>query len=121
MKTLPQLLRGIENVADFAEIEVGDANTRGLFNNYPLHVAAVWGDCEAIQLLVSAGARINQRGEHGFTPLMEAVAQDHQEAAALLISLGAEPLRNDHGQLPSEYAQVGGNNQLAAYLVKHGL
>ena len=120
MNALTHLLQKIQGVSAFAETEVTDANTRGLFNNYPLHVAAVWGDSEAIKLLVGAGARINQRGEHGFTPLMEAVAQGHHEAAALLISLGAEPLRNDDGQIPSEYARVGGDDQLASYLAQHG-
>jgi ankyrin repeat protein len=51
---------------------------------------------------------------------MEAAAQGHAEAASVLISLGAEPLRNDDGQLPSEYAQVGGKVELATYLRQHG-
>ena len=120
MESLANILKRIEDVADFAGVKVVDANTPGLFQTSPLHVAAIWGDCEAIQLLANAGARINQRGEHGFTPLMEAVAQNHPEAVQLLVSLGAQPLRNDDGQLPSEYAQLGGREALATYLRQHG-
>jgi ankyrin repeat protein len=75
MRTLDELLQQVGSVADFAGIEVRSPNTKGNFATYPLHVAAVWGDCEAIRILVEAGALIDQTGEHGFTPLMEAVAQ----------------------------------------------
>ncbi|QBB70821.1 ankyrin repeat domain-containing protein [Pseudolysobacter antarcticus] len=120
MQTLSAILKRIGGVAEFSGIQIDGPNTCGLFNVYPLHVAAIWGDCEAIRVLVIAGARVNQQGEHGFTPLMEAVAQNIREPVELLISLGAEPLRNDDGQLPSEYAQIGGREELAALLRQHG-
>ncbi|RXR06400.1 ankyrin repeat domain-containing protein [Pseudoxanthomonas composti] len=120
MDDLKSLLEKIGSVADFAGIDVVDANTLGLCKSAPLHVAAVWGDCEAITLLVEAGAFIDQRGEDGFTPLMEAVAQGHKDAVDLLISLGAAPLRNDDGQLPSDYARVGGNEELSQLLARRG-
>ncbi|NIN34750.1 MAG: ankyrin repeat domain-containing protein, partial [Gammaproteobacteria bacterium] len=50
-------------------------NVVGADSTKPIHVAAAWGDCEAISILVDAGADINARGERGFTPLMEAVVQ----------------------------------------------
>lgn len=117
---LDQLLERIGDSADFAGIRIADANTRGLFGNYPLHVAAVWGDCDAIRTLVEAQARIDQPGEHGFAPLMEAVAQGRAEAALLLIDLGASALRNDDGQLPSDYAALMGSAELAASLARRG-
>lgn len=117
---LDRVLQRIGETADFEGIRIADANTRGHFGNHPLHVAAVWGDCEAIRVLVEAQAHIDQPGEHGFTPLMEAVAQAHAEAATLLISLGARPIRNDEGQLPSEYATLSGSSELAAYLERRG-
>jgi len=120
MRTVADILEQVATVADFSEVVVTDANTKGLFNSYPLHVAALWGDCEAISLLVAAGARINQRGEHGFTPLMEAVAQGHIDAVKLLVSLGAEPLPNNDGHTPSQYARIGKNNTLAEYLEQNG-
>ena len=120
MNALKEILRKVGAVADYSGIEVTDPNTRGLFGTFPLHVAATWGDCEAITILVASGARINQKGEHGFSPLMEAVAQGHADAAKLLISLGAEAIPNDDGNSPSQYAAIGGYNELAQYLSQQG-
>jgi len=119
-RSVADVLREISSVPDFAGVEVVDANTRGNFSTYPLRVAAVWGDCEAIRLLVDAGALVNQKGEHGFTPLMEAVAQDNKEAAELLISLGAKPVPNENGELPSALAALLGHGELAAVLLQNG-
>ncbi len=116
MRSIEDVLAEVAAVADFCGVEIADANSKGLFSTYPLHVAAIWGDCEAILLLVNAGARVNQRGEYGFTPLMEAVAQGHQPAAKLLIALGAEPIPNNDGDTPSQYAAMAGHEVLAAYL-----
>jgi ankyrin repeat protein len=120
MNTLAEVLKRVGDAADFADIEVTDPNVLGYFRNRPLHVAAVWGDCEAIRVLVEAGAVINEPGEHGFTPLMEAIGQGNVAACELLVSLGALPVRNEWGQLPSEYAAVGGSNELSAWLAANG-
>jgi uncharacterized protein len=120
MPTLQQVLQDIASVADFAGVEITDPNTKGNFSTYPLHVVAVNGDCEAIRVLVEAGALIDQKGEHGFTPLMEAVAQGNDEAVELLISLGAQPIPNQAGDLPSTYASLAGNTALAARLRQRG-
>jgi ankyrin repeat protein len=118
VRTLAEVLREILSVPDFAGIEAIDPNTCGNFNTYPLHVAAVWNDCVAIRLLVESGACLDQEGEHGFTPLMEAVAQGNSQAAELLISLGAKPLPNDYGELPSAHALVLGHAELASLLLR---
>jgi uncharacterized protein len=55
----------------------------------PLHTACVWGDIEAVRLLVDGGADVNARGDLGCTPLYEAVSFDHVRCAALLLSAGA--------------------------------
>jgi uncharacterized protein len=120
MRTVEDILASVATVPDFAGVTVTSPNTSGNFATYPLHVAAAWGDCEAIRLLVSAGAVVNQPGEHGFTPLMEAVAQCHSDAAMELISLGAAPTRNDAGEIPSEHAAVLGHQHLAARLRSMG-
>ena len=120
MSDLADVLKRVGDVADFSDIAATGPNTRGLFGTRPLHVVAVWGDCNAIEVLVRAGALIDERGEHGFTPLMEATAQGHREACELLISLGAAPVRNDDGDLPSEYADASGNTELATWLRSNG-
>jgi len=118
--TLSEILQRVSATADFASAPATNACSVGLFGNTPLHVAATWGDCEAISSLVHAGADLNKRAEHGFTPLMEAVAQGHQDAALLLVSLGALPIRNDDGFLPNQYASISGHPELAVILLQHG-
>jgi uncharacterized protein len=120
MRSVSDVLKAVSSTPDFFGVEVIDANTRGLHANCPLHVAAVWGDCEAISVLVAAGARIDQPGEHGFTPLMEAIGQGNIEAVRHLISLGAGARPNDHGDTPCQYAKICGNEQLASYLAENG-
>lgn len=120
MVTLSEVLKRVSDTAEFAHAPAVSANHSGLFGNFPLHVAACWGDCEAISVLAHAGTNVDQRGEHGFSPLMEAVAQGHRDAALPLISLGATAVRNDDGQLPSQYALMDGDAELSALLAQHG-
>jgi len=51
---------------------------------------------------------------------MEATAQGHLAACKLLVALGAHPIRNDDGQLPSEYSAVGGKAELSQWLRAKG-
>ena len=119
MTNLAEILNRVGDVAEFADIEVTDPNTQALFQDRPLHIAAVWGDCEAINALVEAGAEVDASGEHGFTPLMEAAAQGHVEACKLLIALGATAVANHDGQIPSECAAASGKNLLSSWLAAH--
>ncbi len=59
------------------------------FAGSPLYFAAWRGSGEAIQLLVAAGAQVNEPFGTGDTPLDEAVQAGHTAAAALLRALGA--------------------------------
>lgn len=120
MRTLAQVLLAVGTASDFAGVDVTGPNTRGNFSVFPLHVAAVSGDCEAVRVLVDAGAVINQPGEHGYTPLMEAVEQGQVEVVELLISLGAKPIPNENGDTPSGLAALMGNESLAQSLLARG-
>jgi ankyrin repeat protein len=56
----------------------------------PLMFAARQGAVESAQVLISAGADLNlPEPEFGFTPLMDAIYNDHYEFAALLVDKGA--------------------------------
>ncbi len=121
MRTLEQLYEQISAVADFKGIKVNGPNVAGAYSTRPLHVAASWGDCEAISMLVDAGADINARGERGFTPLMEAVVQGRIDAVRLIVHLGAKPIRNDDGMLPSEMARLSNKQDVLGLLIESGL
>jgi hypothetical protein len=62
-----------------------------------LIMAAPFGPAELIKTLLDAGANVNAKDVRGMTPLMLAVATDHQDEAVirLLLSRGADPLMKD--------------------------
>jgi ankyrin repeat protein len=62
-----------------------------------LLMAAAFGPPELIKVLLDAGANVNGKDVRGMTPLMLAVANDHQDpdVISLLLSRGADPLLKD--------------------------
>ena len=81
-------------------------NEVGYDNHRPLHVAAIWGDVQAMEMLVAAGAEVDARGEFQFTPLYQAVSQGHVAAARRLLELGASPhTLGARGGTPNEVAR----------------
>ena len=83
------VLDRVRDTADFGYVTFDDLNATNALGDNALHCVCVWGDIEAARVLIEAGININQKGEHGFTPL--AVAEDfgHAGVAQLLRSLGA--------------------------------
>ena len=81
-----------EDMHTFMDVEKIELNGRyGAFEELPLHIFAIRGDLEACRILVEAGSEVNVPGEHGFTPLHEAVSQGHPEVVKLLLKYGADP------------------------------
>jgi len=70
------------------EPSVNVHTTRG-DNDTPLHVACVWGDLSAIDLLIAGGADINARGDLGTTPIYNAISFDRVRSVARLLKAGA--------------------------------
>ena len=56
----------------------------------PLHRVAMEGHKLAVEVLLAAGAPINERDMELNTPLHYAVERDHKEIAELLITHGAD-------------------------------
>lgn len=57
-----------------------------------LHVASIWGNCEAAQLLIDAGADVDAQNQFGVTPLASAVGKDTSlDIVKLLLDNGADP------------------------------
>ena len=112
--SLEDLLFAIAEVLVLERRAIG-VNEIGYDKDRPLHVAAIWGDVEAIDMLVAAGADVDARGEFQFTPLRQAVGQGHVAAARRLLELGASPhTRGDWGGTPNELARENGDLQMFA-------
>lgn len=67
-----------------------DINSRGLMGDSLLHFVAVWGDIDSAKILIDAGISIDLQGEHGYTPLLEAIEQGHFKFVEFL--LGHKPI-----------------------------
>lgn len=56
----------------------------------PLHLAAAGGAASAVELLLQAGAHVNEKNHAGETPLMLAAATGHAEVVRILLEAKAE-------------------------------
>lgn len=104
MRSLEDIFSELATVPDFFEHRIDSVHYRNGYGDTPLHIVSCWGDCEAIKVLIAAGADVGTPGEHGFTPLHCAVEQNHPEAVALLLELGAKLARDANGLTPTELA-----------------
>lgn len=87
------------------DINKGDAD-RGVT---PLQAAALQHHVKMAEILLAAGAKVDQRDSLGNTPLIEAVfvSQGDAKMAELLLAHGADPFsKNDAGVTPDELAKT---------------
>jgi hypothetical protein len=68
-------------------------NARNYDGSTAAHAAAVGGQLEVLQLLVSRGADLNAVNSYGDSPLAEAIDMKHASAAAYLAAHGARDIR----------------------------
>ena len=89
--------------------------------NASLYEAAEAGEIETVRQLLQAGAVPDELNMHGWTALMIAVANQHEEIAALLFDYGANPnIANLLGRTPLMFAARYGNEKLVRALLTHG-
>ncbi len=75
----------------------GSVNAKGANGSTPLMYAALYGDREAVRLLLDKGANANAQNSSGATALM--YATDSEEKSRLLLDHGADPnLRSGEGR-----------------------
>jgi ankyrin repeat protein len=87
----------------------------------PLVFAAREGDLESAQLLLDAGAPINEVTEYGWTPLLTAVNNRNYQLASFLLDKGADPnLANKGGWTPLYLATDNRNIEGGDYPVPKG-
>lgn len=82
-------------------IQLGADPNTSVTGTTSLHVAAMFKQVESIDVLLQAGARVNERGLHGRTPLYWAVTEGSVAALRKLLSAGADPdLPDNEGDTP---------------------
>jgi ankyrin repeat protein len=71
-----------------------------------LHTVCSWGDLTAVEILVSAGADVNARGDQGATPLFNAVIGESSKVVSCLLAAGADVrILNSYNRAVLDYAR----------------
>lgn len=85
-----------------------NVNSKGIFGNVPLIIAITWGNIEAVELLLDAGADIDAICEEGNTPLHHAIEMGEFKIARILVLRGAkQDVRNIEGKRPCDLCWEG--------------
>lgn len=99
-----------------------------LLNSYshdgwtPLHLAAFFGQADAVRLLIGRRADIHARSRNSMenTPLHAAVASGQRKAAGILIQNGADVNAVARGWAPLHLAAQNGNTEIIRLLLTAG-
>lgn len=117
---LSELLETIDELTEFSDVKVDNANCQNSFGVTPLHVAATWGDINAISLLLRGGANPNATDREGCTPLHDAVEQNSYAAVKTLVEGGCLlDIKNEDGLTPVELANVLELSQVKDYFKRY--
>ena len=106
MKNIDEILKAVGATAEFLFGEVTNIHQKANFGDTPLHIVCGWGDTEAVDALIEAGADVNAIGEAKMTPLFSAVMGNSVEVVQRLLEAGANPLvKNEDGRIVLDFAQ----------------
>lgn len=94
-------------LAQFDEMELTDPNQIGIGEDAPIHIACSNGALDDIEIMVSAGADLNLKGDLGHTPLHEAVRSRKPEVVKRVLELGGDAkIKNEFGETPIDLAEM---------------
>lgn len=94
--------------------------TKSCLDETPLHLAALWGDRHAINLLLEAGAEVDAKGEMSCSPLYWAVTNNHILCAEALLKHGSNPdAKNELNETPRQNAERINDKAMIALFKKH--
>lgn len=89
--------------------------------NKQLLDAAHYGNVDAVQAALDAGANVDCKGQGGYTPLFRAMAQRHNRIATKLLQYGAAPdVVTDFGSTPLHMAAFLGDVEGMELLLDYG-
>ncbi|GDY16859.1 putative ankyrin-like protein [Verrucomicrobiota bacterium] len=93
-----------------------DVNLRDAKGNTLLMIAAYQGRAETVAMLLKAGAQVDLRNEKGQTPLGGVAFKGHVDIARMLLAAGADPLGDQGGSTPADFATLAGKTEILALL-----
>lgn len=100
---------------------IRNVNLKDLNGDYPIGIAAMYGNVKMIKSLVLKGAKIDSPSSNGNTPLHLAVSAGMLDAAAYLVEKGADiNARNDGGMTPLYINASQGEIGITRLLLRRG-
>ena len=93
------------------EVDLRDAK-----GNTLLMLASYHGRAEVVKLLLKSGATVDLRNDKGQTPLGGVAFKGYDEIATLLLDAGADPVADQGGSTPADFATLAGKTEILALL-----
>ena len=84
--------------------------------NTLLMLASYHGKTETVAMLLKARATVDLRNDKGQTPLGGVAFKGYAEIATLLLDAGADPVADQGGSTPADFATLAGKTEILALL-----
>ena len=91
-------------------------DARDAKGNTLLMLASYHGRAEVVKLLLKSGATVDLRNDKGQTPLGGVAFKGYVEIATLLLDAGADPVADQGGSTPADFATLVGKTEILALL-----
>lgn len=120
MSDLEIVLDACESTASWGGISIKSVSDQNIFGDTPLHTVCTWGDLDSARVLLNAGANANARGDHGATPIFNAVMSDNADLVQMLLVCGADRSVKIFGSASlADFAKdIGASREILAMLVR---
>ena len=91
-------------------------DARDAKGNTLLMLASYHGRGEVVKLLLKSGATVDLRNDKGQTPLGGVAFKGYVEIATQLLDAGADPVADQGGSTPADFATLAGKTEILALL-----
>jgi len=93
-----------------------EVNLRDAKGNTLLMLASYHGKAETVVMLLKARAAVDLRNDKGQTPLGGVAFKGYVDIATLLLDAGADPVADQGGSTPADFATLAGKTEILALL-----